>query len=160
MAKETDNQTIFDALSSNSQDSAKNNGDSSHEAGRNESAVLHSEYEAQKKKNELDHHDKKFRLDLEQRQQQFQLEHTQRKEESNQLIQLRQGVQSKLFALLTAQVIFLGVLILLQGTALWGFKLEEWAFAIFINGSLIHTYMLVKQITVNLFPSDKKKAVD
>ena len=68
---------------------------------------------------------------------------------------LRQDYSGRLFLLLVVQVAFVGVLILCQGWRLWGFRLHEWAFGIFINGSLIQTFFIVRQIVVHLFPVDK-----
>jgi len=64
----------------------------------------------------------------------------------------RERLDNRIFILLACQVVFLVVLMLLQGFHVWGFSLNEWVFGFFINGSLIQTYLLVRDITKDLYP--------
>ena len=68
--------------------------------------------------------------------------------------QMRQDFEKKVFRLLTGQIIFLGVLILLQGFNFLGFKLDEWVFGLLVNGSLVYTYFIIRYIVSDLFTGD------
>ncbi|WP_281645755.1 hypothetical protein [Parendozoicomonas sp. Alg238-R29] len=77
----------------------------------------------------------------------------------------RKEFDNKTFNLLRWQVGFLSLFVLLQGFGLWGFKLDNWVFGIFVNGSLIYTYAIIKYIASDLFSghgdvlkSDKARA--
>lgn len=69
----------------------------------------------------------------------------------------RERFDNRFYYLLVGQVSFLVVLILLQGFGLFGFYLNQWAFGIFVNGSLIQSYLLVRYIAADLFKDPGKK---
>jgi len=63
----------------------------------------------------------------------------------------RERLDNRVFGLLVFQVVFLVTIMLLQGFSPWGFKLNRWTFGIFVNGSLIQSYLLVRYIAADLF---------
>lgn len=66
--------------------------------------------------------------------------------------ELKEKTHSAVFRILIAQIIGLFVLMLLQGWGLWGFGLNQWAFGVFLNGTLVQTYFLVRFIVEHLYP--------
>ncbi len=66
----------------------------------------------------------------------------------------RKSFDNKTFNLLRWQVGFLAAFVFLQGFGLWGFKLDNWVFGFFINGSLIYTYAIIRYIASDLFNGD------
>ena len=73
---------------------------------------------------------------------------------------LRRKFDKKVFKILWWQIIFLATLMTLQGFGLFGFKLNEWAFGLFINGSLMQSYLLAKHIAADLFNNGAKNKED
>lgn len=57
-----------------------------------------------------------------------------------------------IFKILRWQIVGVFALMLLQGFHVWGFKLDQWAFGIFLNGTLVQTYFLVRFIVEHLYP--------
>lgn len=66
---------------------------------------------------------------------------------------LRPKFARNVYWLLLGQVAFLGLLILLQGFGLWGFKLHDIVFGIFTSGNLLCAYGIVRHIAMYLFKS-------
>ncbi len=66
----------------------------------------------------------------------------------------RKSFDNKTFNLLRWQVGFLSLFVLLQGFSPLGFKLDSWVFGLFINGSLIYTYAIIRYIASDLFNGD------
>lgn len=58
---------------------------------------------------------------------------------------------------LWAELLFLGVLILMQGFEIRGFRLNQWVFGFFVNGALLQTFFLVRVVLNNLFPTSTGK---
>ncbi len=81
--------------------------------------------------------------------------HAENIEDRRQRRTQRERLENRVFLLLAFQVIFLVILIIAQGFKLWGFSLNEWAFGIFVNGSLIHTYLLARYIAADLYTEPK-----
>jgi Flp pilus assembly protein TadB len=77
-------------------------------------------------------------------------------EDFKQRRELREGFDKKVFWLLIAQVVFVALMLIFQGFKVWGFSLNEWAFGIFVNGALVQTYFIVRQMAIHLFPKDLK----
>ncbi len=72
--------------------------------------------------------------------------------------ELKEKTHSAVFKILRWQIIGLFVLMLLQGWGFWGFSLNQWAFGVFLNGTLVQTYFLVRFIVEHLYPKkDTKK---
>lgn len=69
----------------------------------------------------------------------------------------RERLDNRVFLLLLFQVVFLVTLILFQGFKLFNFSLNEWAFGIFVNGSLIQTYLLARYIAADLYTEPKSQ---
>lgn len=67
----------------------------------------------------------------------------------------RERFDNRVFWLLVCQVAFLIVLISLQGFKVFGFSLNDWAFGIFVNGSLIQSFLLVRYIAADLYTEPK-----
>ena len=67
--------------------------------------------------------------------------------------ELQKSIQWKVFITLWAQLGTLFVLMLLQGFRFQGFVLNDWAFGILVNGTLIETFFLVRFIVSHLFPT-------
>ena len=67
----------------------------------------------------------------------------------------RKDLSNRVYWLLIAQVIFLALMITFQGFGWCGFNLNDWVFGLFINGSLIHTYLLMKQIVTGVYSNEK-----
>jgi len=61
----------------------------------------------------------------------------------------------RIFWLLIFQVFFLMLMIVFQAFGWCGFKLNDWVFGFFTNGSLIHTYLLMKQIVTGVYSHEK-----
>ena len=68
----------------------------------------------------------------------------------------RKKFDDKVFHLLRLQVVFLFVLIFLQGFKPWGFSLDKWVFGLFVNGCLVYTYALIRYIASDLFNGSQK----
>lgn len=64
------------------------------------------------------------------------------------------GVSTLLFG----QIVILAVFLLLQGFGWGGFKLEQWTFGIWVNGTVIQTYLVLKIIVQHLFPLQQTRA--
>ena len=69
---------------------------------------------------------------------------------------MRDTVARKIINTLWGEIAILAVLMLLQGFELWGFKLNQWVFGMFVNGVLLQTFFTVKIIVKNLFPDGLK----
>jgi hypothetical protein len=65
---------------------------------------------------------------------------------------LKEKTHSAVFLILKWQIGGLFCLMLLQGWKIWGFTLNEWAFGVFLNGTLVQTYFLVRFIVEHLYP--------
>ena len=72
---------------------------------------------------------------------------------SAQKRELRKLIQSKIFWTLWVQLAFLFTLLLFQGFKWHGFNLNDWAFGILANGTLVETFFIVRFIVVHLFPN-------
>ena len=66
-------------------------------------------------------------------------------------IELRTKYANKIYWLLLAEIVFLGVIVFLDGFNVWGFKIKEWLLGSVFCGTLTHTFLLVKTIVKNLF---------
>lgn len=66
-------------------------------------------------------------------------------------IELRTKYANKIYWLLLAEIVFLGVIVFLDGFNVWGFKINEWLLGSVFYGILTHTFLLVKTIVKNLF---------
>lgn len=66
-------------------------------------------------------------------------------------IELRTKYANKIYWLLLAEIVFLGVIVFLDGFNIWGFKINEWLLGSVFCGILTHTFLLVKTIVKNLF---------
>ena len=66
-------------------------------------------------------------------------------------IELRTKYANKIYWLLLAEIVFLGVIVFLDGFNVWGFKINEWLLGSVFCGILTHTFLLVKTIVKNLF---------
>lgn len=67
---------------------------------------------------------------------------------------LRKTIAIRLIWMLSAELMFLGLMIIFQGFTIWGFHLQEWVFSIFTTSVLAQTFLLVRVVVKNLFPAE------
>lgn len=67
------------------------------------------------------------------------------------------SVKKWLFILLCCELIYLGILLILQGFKYKGFELNNWTIGLFSNGCLIQTFLVIRYIVNHLFPKDGYK---
>ncbi len=72
-------------------------------------------------------------------------------------LQLRKIISFFVIGLLSFEMIFLVMLIILQGFNIGSFKLDHWFFGIFANGCLLQTFFLIKSIVSHAFPADPQR---
>ncbi|OIR24893.1 hypothetical protein [Bathymodiolus thermophilus thioautotrophic gill symbiont] len=81
--------------------------------------------------------------------------HNEELKRTKQNTEQQKELAGKIFWLLIIQVVFLMLMIIFQAFGFFGFKLNNWVFGFFINGSLIHTYLLMKQIVTGVYFNEK-----
>ena len=70
-------------------------------------------------------------------------------------LDLRDEAFKACFKTLWIEILFLNLLILLQGFEFFGFKLNEWIFALFVSGVLLQTFFLLSGIIGDLYPKGR-----
>jgi hypothetical protein len=70
---------------------------------------------------------------------------------------LRKEVKDKSFNILYAELVFLALLIIFQGFNIWNFRLENWVFGVITNVCILQTFLVIRYITIHLFPNNDKK---
>ena len=81
--------------------------------------------------------------------------HAEKVKRTKQNTKQQKELAGKIFWLLISQVVFLMLMIIFQAFGFFEFKLNDWVFGFFINGSLIHTYLLMKQIVTGVYSNEK-----
>lgn len=81
--------------------------------------------------------------------------HAEKVKRTNQNTKQQKKLAGKIFWLLIIQVVFLMLMIIFQAFGFFEFKLNDWVFGFFINGSLIHTYLLMKQIVTGVYFNER-----
>ena len=87
-----------------------------------------------------------------------QLEVENKRKDGEALRMARKWLQLCLLVLLSFEVMFIAYVMLSQGAGVLlftqiPFKLNEWAFGLFVNVALVQTCILIQPIAKNLFPS-------
>lgn len=75
---------------------------------------------------------------------------------NTQTLDLRKKIYKLIKKILIGEIIFLALIILLQGFKPWNFYLNHWFFGIFANACLVQTFFLAKCIVSHVFPDDPK----
>ena len=75
-----------------------------------------------------------------------------------QIIDFRDFLKSRSFRILYTELIFLAVLILLQGFKWWEFHINDWVIGIVSSGCLFQTFLIIRYIAVNIFPNNNNKS--
>ena len=66
---------------------------------------------------------------------------------------LRKGIALNLIKILVCEIIFIGLMIIFQAFSIWGFVLNQAVFSIFTTSVLAQTFLLVRVVVKDLFPS-------
>ena len=69
---------------------------------------------------------------------------------------LRKNIAWYLLIVLAVELGFLGLMIVFQGFSIWGFLLNQFVFSVFTTSVLAQTFLLVRVVVKDLFPSGGK----